>query len=233
MSQTLTYTLEDGVALLAMDDGKANALSETMIASLESHLSRAEKEAKAVLLLGRADRFSAGFDLRAMMASADSAKALLRLGADLLMHMYGLSVPLVIGCTGHALAGGALMLLTGDARIGASGAFRIGLNEVAIGLPVPILGLTLAEDRLSPKALTRATLLAQIYGPDDAKTVGYLDEVVAPGDVLERSKAEAKALVGLSQAAFHGTKLRLRQRSIDRVRATLEADLGSIGAVGT
>lgn len=224
----LTYTLEDRTAIVSMDDGKANALSDAMITALLESLARAQTEAKAVVLVGRADRFCAGFDLRAMMASADSAKALLRRGAELLMTMYGLSIPLVLACTGHALAGGALVLLTGDVRIGAEGPFRIGLNEVSIGLPVPLLGLALARDRLAPAALGPATMLAQIYSPAEAVVAGYLDQLAPPSEVLARAKAEAARLAALAQPAFHGTKLRLRSKTVEHVFATLEADLQSI-----
>ena len=103
----------------------------------------------------------------------------------------GASLPLVIACTGHALAGGALVVLTGDVRICAAGAFRIGLNEVSIGLPVPVLAMELARDRLSKRALSNATLLAQIYNPVEAHAAGYLDEVVAAGEYIARAKAEA------------------------------------------
>ncbi len=224
----LTYTLEDRTAILSMDDGKANALSDAMITALLESLARAQTEAKAVVLVGRTDRFCAGFDLRAMMASADSAKALLRRGAELLMTMYGLPIPLVVACTGHALAGGALVLLTGDVRIGAEGPFRIGLNEVSIGLPVPLLGLALARDRLTPAALGRATMLAQIYSPPEALIAGYLDELAPPGEVLSRAKAEAARLTALAQPAFHGTKVRLRGKTIEHVFGTLEDDLRGI-----
>src|SRR5580700_3951192 len=113
------YQLEGTTALIQMDDGKANALSDVMIAEVGAALARAEKEASAVVLSGRPDRFCAGFDLKVMMSSPEAAKALLRAGADLLMNLYGSPIPVVAACTGHALAGGALVLLTADVRIGA------------------------------------------------------------------------------------------------------------------
>ncbi len=204
-TNVLTYELEGKTAVLRMDDGKANALSDAMIGALLDALARAEKEATAAVLVGRPDRFCAGFDLRTMMASPDAAKALLRRGSDVLMKLYGLTIPLVVACTGHALAGGALVLLTGDLRVGAAGAYRIGLNEVSIGMPVPILGLALAQDRLAPTELSSATLLAKIYGPDEAVKAGYLDEVVPGDQVFARAKAEADRLGGLAQPAVAAT----------------------------
>jgi enoyl-CoA hydratase len=227
-SGPLTYSLEEKLALVHMDDGKANALSEPMIDALSEAVSRAEKEASAIVLSGRPERFCAGFDLRVMMSSPDAAKALLRRGADLLMKLYGSQVPLVIACTGHALAGGALVLLTGDVRIGAVGAFRIGLNEVRIGMPVPVLAMELARDRILPTDLARATLQAQIYSPEEAARVGYLDEVTSAGELLARAKAEAARLGALARPAFTATKKRLRGRTIDHILTTLDEDMRTI-----
>src|SRR5262245_17362731 len=158
-----------------MDDGKANALSAEMIDALIAALERAEREASAMILTDRPDRFCAGFDLKVMMSGPAAATQLLQRGADLLLKLYAAAIPLVIACTGHALAGGALVVLTGDYRIGAAGAFRIGLNEVAIGLTVPVLAMELARDRIATTELSRATLQATIYAPEHAARVGFLD----------------------------------------------------------
>ena len=185
MTELLSYALEGATAVVTMDDGKANALSEPMIDALTSALSRAESEASAMVLCGRPDRFCGGFDIKVMMSGPEAATALTRRGAALLMKLYGAKVPLVIACTGHALAGGALVVLTGDLRIGAAGSFRIDLNEVSIGLPVPILAMALARDRLTPSELPRATLLSRIYDPEGAVLAGYLDEVLPAAAPVE------------------------------------------------
>ena len=224
-SDLVTYTRDGNVALIQMDDGKANALSVAMIDGLLEALTRAEAEAGAVVLAGRADRFCAGFDLRVMMSGPDAAKDLLRRGSTLLMRLYGATIPLVIACTGHALAGGALVVLTGDHRVGASGPYKLGLNEVSIGMPVPVLAMELARDRLAPSELVRATLLAGVYAPEEATRAGYLDEVVAPGEVLARATAEATRLGAFSRSAFQATKTRLRGQTIDHITRSLDEDM--------
>ena len=228
MAELLSYSLEDKVAVVRMDDGKANALSQQMIEALLAALARAEQEASAMVLAGRADRFCAGFDLKVMMSGPQNAATLLTSGSELLMKLYASPIPLVIGCTGHALAGGALVVLTGDYRIGAAGAYRIGLNEVSIGLPVPVLAMELARDRLSKRQLVHATLLAQIYDPETALAAGYLDTVVAPDEVLARAKAEAVRLGAFPRKAFAGTKNRLRGGTIEKIRSSLETDMKNI-----
>ncbi|MBS1118620.1 MAG: Enoyl-CoA hydratase [Deltaproteobacteria bacterium] len=227
-SELVTYTLEGTTAVLRMDDGKANALSDAMIEALTAALAKAEAEAGAIVLAGRPDKFCAGFDLRTMMSGPENAKALLQKGSQLLLALYGASLPLVVACTGHALAGGALVVLTGDLRIAAAGAFRIGLNEVSIGLPVPVLAMELARDRLTAAALPSATLGARIYSPDEAVIAGYVDEVAPPEAVLPRAVAEATRLGALPRSAYRATKVRLRGRTIDHIRATMDDDLRTL-----
>lgn len=228
MTELVRYRREGDAAIVEMDDGKANALSGAMIDAVLAALTRAEAEAGAMVLAGRADRFCAGFDLRVMMSGPEHARALLGRGSELLLRLYGAAVPLVIACTGHALAGGALVVLTGDVRIAAAGPYRIGLNEVAIGLPVPVLAMELARDRLHPTALTRATLLAHIHSPEEALAAGYVDSLAPPDQVLARAIEEANRLAALGKAPFQATKRRLRGRTIAHIRDTLADDLGSL-----
>ena len=227
-TDVLSYTLDQKVAVIRMDDGKANALSVEMIDALLAALTRAEEEASAVVLTGRPDRFCAGFDLRVMMSGPEQAKALLGRGSELLLRLFGATLPLVIAATGHALAGGALVVLTGDTRIGAQGAFKIGLNEVQIGLPVPVLAMEFARARLTAAELTRATLMAQIYTPETAVTAGYLDSVVPADQLLDRAKEEATRLAGLARSAFKATKLRLRGGVIADIKARMVEDMRTL-----
>ncbi len=224
----LTYALEDGVAVIRMDDGKANALSPEMLSGLLRALDRAEKEAQSIVLTGKKDRFCAGFDLKIMMSGPENATVLLRQGADVLMRLYGIGMPLVIASTGHAVAAGALLLLTGDVRIGATGSHRIGLNEVSIGLPVPILAMELARDRLHTTELARATLGAHVYSPDEACAAGYLDLVVPTERLHDTAKAEASRLGAHSKTAYAATKSRLRNKTIHHIRTTFEEDMTNL-----
>jgi enoyl-CoA hydratase len=225
VADPVSYVLENKVAVITMDDGKANALSNAMIDAVLGALGRAEQEASAVVLTGRPDRFCAGFDLRVMMSGPENAKTLLRTGSELLLKLYGLSVPLVIAATGHALAGGALVVLTGDYRIAAAGDFKIGLNEVTLGMPVPVLAMELARERLSKREMTHATLLAKIYNPHTALAAGYVDAVVAPEALLETATAEAARLGAFPKMGFVATKKRLRGPTIEYIRTSMDADM--------
>jgi len=219
----IDYEAHDDVAQLRWDDGKANALSMETLAELNDAIDRAEKEAaKALLLIGRQGVFCAGFDLAALGVGGDGTRTLVRGGAELLIRLYGLSIPVAIACTGHSLGLGALLLLAADLRFGAPGPHKIGLNEVAISLPLPTFGVELATARLSRRHLTRSTQLAEIYDPEGAVDAGFLDRVCAEGVLHDQIAAETTRLAGLGGKAFAITKQRLREATIERIRASLE-----------
>lgn len=225
-SDQVRYELSDDVASITFDDGKANALSRSAIDAINVALDRAEREAKAVMLAGRPGRFSAGFDLSVMQGGIDDVRALVRAGADLSLRLYTFPRPVVIACTGHALAAGAILLMSGDVRIGAAGPFKIGLNEVAIGMPVPHFAIELARDRLSKRHLTASTQLATIVDPTAALDVGYLDSVVDADAVVEAALARATELAStLSVPAFEATRHTLRGGVAASIRAELDSDL--------
>jgi enoyl-CoA hydratase len=224
----LTYALEDGVAVVRLDDGKVNVVSHRLVEALTEALDRSQQEATAVAIIGRPGKLSAGFDLTEMTAGPDRTRALVTAGGRLLMRMYGHPHPLVIGVTGHALAAGALLLLASDTRIGAEGPSKIGLNETAIGMGLPSFATELAAARLSPAHLTRAAVQAEIYDPAGAVEAGYLDRVVPTDQCEQAAIAEARRLGQLSGSAYRHTKSALRRALIERVLAGLEEDMGSL-----
>lgn len=222
------FRLEEEVAVIELDDGKANALTMEMMDAIDKGLDRAEAEARAVVLVGRDGRFSAGFDLKVMQRGPDAVMELVDRGNQLLLRIYAHPQPTVAACTGHAVAGGAMLLLTCDTRVGAAGDFKIGLNETAIDLPLPLLGRELARDRLAPNRLVEATVQATLYDPGTAARVGYLDEVMSPADVVPEAILHAKRLTKLSARAYAVTKRELRLDTIAKIRANAEQDLRSL-----
>jgi len=225
MFDLVRFSLAGSVARLDFDDGKANVISPVSLPALNAALDRAEKEAGAVALFGRPGRFCAGFDLNTMQSGADPARRLVAGGALLAARLAASPLPVVIGCGGHALAMGALLLLGADLRIGAEGDFKLGLNEVAIGLTLPDFAVELARERLSKRHLLRATTTAEAYGPAAACDAGFLDRVVPPERLEAETMAEAARLAELPRQAFAGTKHALRGAMLERIRAGLEKNL--------
>lgn len=224
-SGPVTTTIEDGVAVLRFDDGKANVLSFAAIDAFDAALDRAAAEATSVCIVGREGKLCAGFDLSVMSAGPDAARELVARGGELLMRIYTHPQPVVVAVTGHALAAGALLVLTCDVRIGDDVPAKIGLNETAIGMPLPLFAIALAEDRLERSALVAATVTARIYDPHGAVGAGYLDRVAADGSAADEAIAEARRLGAYSSRAYAQTKEVLRAGTVRRVVEGSQADL--------
>ncbi len=227
-SSIVQYSLEGSVAIITMDDGKANALSPTMIEAIGAAFDTAEKDAKAVVLAGRPGRFCAGFDLKFMMTGPDAAINMINLGGELFMRLYNFPKPIVMAVTGHAMAGGILLAATGDTRIGARGDFKLGLNEVANSMPVPVLAHELARDRLTAKELLAAVAHAKIYNPESAVEAGWLDRAVEGESLATEAMAEATRLGALPSYAYATSKQSLRKQTIDYIRSTMSANLAAL-----
>jgi len=224
----VTCRIEDGVAVVRLDDGKVNVISHRVIELIHSALDQSLAQATAVAIIGREGKLSAGFDLTEMTAGIERAQALVGSGGRLLMRIYGHPQPVVLGVTGHALAAGALLTLACDTRIGGDGPAKIGLNETAIGMGLPHYAVELAQARLSPAHLLRAAVQAEIYDAPGATLAGYLDLVVPAADVEATVIEEARLLGQLPGGAYRRTKLALHQAMIDRVLAGIEDDLGKM-----
>lgn len=226
-------SIDGPVAVIDVDDGKANALGFELLDALDAALDRAEQDADAVALVGRPGKFSAGFDLSVMTGGPEGARDLLGRGAELGLRLFESPLPVVLGVTGHALAMGGILLCCADVRVGADGPFKIGLNEVAIGMPVPAFAVEICRDRLSPRAFTRAVQLARIHGPAEALDAGFLDEVVEAEAVRDRTVEVAAELAErLHRGPFRATRRTIRAALAGELRAQLAADLAAFDVSG-
>lgn len=226
MAESVTIESSGDVAILRLDDGKANALSPSVLEALGSALDQAEEAGQAVLLVGRPGRFSAGFDLGVMREGVPgAARDMVAGGARLALRLARHPGPVVIGCTGHALAMGAVLLTAVDSRIGALGDFKLGFNEVAIGMTTPLFLVEFARNRISKRHNLRAIVQAEIYDPVGAVDAGFLDRAVEPERVFDEAVAEAERLAKLPRAAYVHTRARLFGASLDAIEADLEADM--------
>jgi len=220
----VTYEFKDGVATITMDDCKANALSPAMQAQLNDALDQARADKAIVVLAGRAGVFSAGFDLPTLMAGGLGAVKMLTGGFEIAERLLSFPKPVVIANTGHALAMGVFLLACGDYCIGADGAFKIGANEVAIGLTMPRAAVEICRARLVPAHFNRAIMTSEIYHPADAVTAGFLDRVVPVADVVSEAQAHAARLSKLNMNAYMATKLLVREPLHKALRAAIEQD---------
>lgn len=224
METLVSYRNEASVAVLRMDDGKRNALSLNMLTALAQGFDRAEEERLPVLLTGRTDVFSAGFDLAVLRGGGSDARAMFMAGFALSRRMLAFPYPVLAACSGHAVAMGLFLLLSADYRLGASGPYKLVANEVALGMTLPASAVEICRQRLAPAHFQRATLLSELYTPDSAIPAGILDAVVEPAE-LERAALElAGNFAKLNMHAHNATKQRIRAPTLAALDAALQAD---------
>ena len=224
MGTIVSYQLEGSIATITMDDGKVNALSLQMLTELESALDRAAADRAVVVLTGREGIFSAGFDLTVLRAGGSDAASMLRAGFELSHRLLSFPTPVLIAPTGHVVAMGVFLLLSGDYRVGAGGPYKITANEVAIGLTMPRAAVEICRQRLTPAHFNRAVVLAEVFSPDDAVAAGFLDRVVPATELHDVAVSAAGLLAELDMNAHAASKLRARDDALNALRAAIEAD---------
>jgi len=227
----ITYALRDNVAEIMLDDGKVNAMTLAFFQELGAVLDQAEKDRPgAVVITGRAGMFSAGLNLKVLPTlGPDELRQTLRTFGQTMLRVFTFPIPTVAAVSGHAIAGGAMLALACDLRWVAEGPFRLQLNEVAIGLPLPTWALVLAQAAIPPRFHTEALLHARAYSPDEALDCRIIHGVARPAEtLLDAARAAAAPLAALDQAAYATSKSRLRAMGVDWAMDRLDSEHGAV-----
>ena len=221
---SVSYRLDDSVAVITMDDGKVNALGPAMLGEINTTLDRAEGEnAAAIVIAGNERVFSGGFDLKVFRSGdVQASMDMLKAGFELSHRLLSFPVPVVAACTGHAIAMGSFLACSTDHRIAAP-AYNFQANEVAIGMVLPYPALEILKLRLTPSAFQQAAGLAKAFLGDTALAGGWVDEIAMPDRVLERGIEAARDFATSLQAKAHyACKMRARQATLDAMRAGID-----------
>lgn len=222
--ELINVDINKKIAVITLKNGKVNAISPQIISEINSALDQAEAASAVVILTGQAGIFSGGYDLKTMKESSAAAVALVTQGSTLARRMLSFPFPIVGACSGHAIAKGGFLLLSCDYRIGSIGPFKIGLNEVTIGMTMHQAGIELARNRIPINYLTRSVINAELYDPKTAVLAGFLDTIVEPEQLMATAIAAANQLLTLNMTAHHGTKLRERKLILDALDAAIIID---------
>jgi len=210
----------DGIAVLTLTHGKANALDIELCDTLAARFAELRKSGeKAVILTGQGKIFSAGVDLKQLSSGgADYIRqflpALHRLYEAIFFHPR----PVIAAINGHAIAGGCVLACCADRRIMAREAGRIGVTEILVGVPFPALAFEIVRASVPPRYLPEFTLSGATYATDEALKRGWVDELAEPADLMDDAMAVAEELSLLSPAAFTQTKMQIRQPVAERLQ---------------
>jgi enoyl-CoA hydratase/carnithine racemase len=225
----IELTREGRVAVLKLAHGKANALDTALMVELKDALAQVERsDAGALVLTGNGIMFSAGVDLLQLMNGGKKyvAEFLPRMCGGF-RALYQFPKPAVAAVNGYAIAGGMILASACDYRVMARGT-KIGIPELRVGVPFPLVALEIVRSALSPERAQEAILFGRVLDADAAQRAGYVHEVVDPGEVLARAGALAEELAAAPAASFRKAKMDLRRPTLellDRTEATSDAHL--------
>ncbi|HVV60492.1 MAG TPA: enoyl-CoA hydratase/isomerase family protein [Pseudolabrys sp.] len=221
----------DGIAVVTLVHGKANTLDTEFCDAVAKKFKELEaSDARGVVLTGQGRMFSAGVDL-VRLAHGGAAyvreflPALHRLFEAVFFHRK----PVIAAVNGHAIAGGAVLACCADRRVMAREGGRIGVTELQVGVPFPVMAFEAVRFAVPPRYLNEFILGASTYSSDEALTKGWVDEVVEPDALAERALAVARQYAALSPAAFALSKRQIRQLAADNVRARKADDEAANG----
>lgn len=216
--------IEDNIATITINNGKVNVISPQVVEEINEGLDQAEAAGAIVIITGQPGILSGGYDLKTMQISAESATSLVTSGSKLTRRMLAFPLPIIVACSGHAIAKGAFLLLCADYRIGCNGPFKIGLNEVAIGMTMHQAGIEMARNRIPINFLTRSVINGEVFDVSTALKAGFLDQLVDPEALMATAKSAAQSLAKINMSAHHGTKLKERKEILEAMDSAIIND---------
>ena len=222
----LKLETQDGISVLRMEHGKANAQDTEFCTAISEGMAEIEGlPSRAVLITGHGRFFSGGVDLKRVVAGGvdylrDFVPALVRCFESVFFH----PKPVVIAVNGHAIAGGCILACCGDRRLMSDDERAgIGVPELHVGVPFPAAALEILRYACSPRHLQMLVGSGRSLRPGEALEAGLVDALAAP-DALESEALEvARALASVRPEVFAVTKRQLRAPVRDRIRANADA----------
>lgn len=203
--EQLVKQIEHGdVRELRMNRPPVNALTGELLGEVRAAMERATKEgAKGIVLSGSPGRFSAGFDLPLLLGleRKEIAKTWQELYC-LLRTIAASPIPIVAAMTGHAIAGGMVIAMFCDRRVMAAGDYKLGLNEVQVGIHLPPVVLSCLRRLVGPRVAEHLAVTGSLLSPQQAFQLGLVDELAEPDLVVGRAVEWCQRVVALPEAAM-------------------------------
>ena len=221
-TQPYRVAWEDGLAVVHLACGKANALNPRSLAAIEGALAEAAgRDARGVVLTGYDRFFSGGLDLVALYGlERDAMDAFMAWFDAVMLRVFAFPRPVVAAVSGHAVAGGGILALACDARVMGASAGRFGLNEIRLGVPFPASALEIVRYAVLARSVEEVLYGGELFAPRAALERGLVTEVV-DGDVLEAARRTCARLATEPAGAFETIKAALKAPAVERARATL------------
>ena len=234
-SQFIHVETSDRITLLRFDRAPANAFDLDFAEAFDAALAMIDDrddETAALVITGEGSCFSAGLDLKAL-PSYDRAQqqAMVMAVNRMFGRLYGLPLPTIAAVNGHAIAGGVILTLACDYRVGAEGQYKLGLAEARVGVMYPVAAMTIVKSELPQATARMMVLTARNYSPGEALAMGLLDELQPADRLLPRAMEVAREMSALPRSTYRQIKRDLRAQALtlidDAITNRNEPMLGS------
>jgi len=229
----LQYSTEDGIALISMDDGKANAMNFDFFSEMGEALDRVRKDGvRTLIITGRPGYFSGGLDVRLLRSlPPQEVNRLADTFARTMLRVFSLPIPTIAVLSGHAVAGGAMLSFVCDLRFAVEGTYRIQMNESVIGIPLPTWMLMIGRAVIPAQWLAEAFLQGRAYVPDEAVGRGLVHGLIEKDDdPIADAKSRTEHLKSVNLQAYQTSKARLRDADVQQVLELLKGELPFSGS---
>ncbi|HKA15411.1 MAG TPA: enoyl-CoA hydratase/isomerase family protein [Myxococcota bacterium] len=212
---------EGGIRWLVLDRPPANAIDESLLADLFAAVERARVDdaVRAVVLTGAGAFFSGGFDLSAPRREAEVVAVMNDMYRGAHRALLALPKPTIARVAGHAIAGGLVLALACDYRLGRESDWKLGLNEVAIGASYPKAAIEIVKLRLTHAQAAELTLGAGLYPVSHAVRLGAVHELLPAADFDAAVLRRAERLAAFPREAYAHTKAALVAEALARIDA--------------
>ena len=216
---------------MRLDRPPANALDPDLLSESAALVDELRsRDPGAVVITGRDGFFSAGADLKVVPSLDASGQAAMVDGINrLFAGWYSFPRPVVCAVNGHAIAGGMILALCGDYRVGCDEG-KLGLTELRAGIPYPACALAVVKAELSAAAARVLALRAELIDPPTALALGALDELVSPDDVVPRALEVASEMAALPRSAYPIVKKQLRRETREVLAAVVSGRADPVAA---
>jgi enoyl-CoA hydratase len=218
--------LDGGIAVFSLERPPVNAIDLQLVRDVEEALMRLEasRDTRAVVITGAGSCFSAGLDLKRIPRyDPDEQRQMVHGLNRLLGRLYGIGIPAVAAINGHAIAGGLVLALACDHRVGVEASAQFGLSEARAGIPFPAVALAVVKAELTPAVARSLMLGARNLGADEALAKGILDELQPADRVLPRAREIASDLAAAPPEGYARIKRQLRAEVLAHVEEVVES----------
>lgn len=217
---TIKVNIKDKVAVLSLNRGRSNAINTEMVNELHQMIRNIENDDSiaGLIITGQDGFFSAGLDLIELFDyDEETIKSFWVDFLDLITSLVSFKKPMIAAISGHSPAGGCVLALCCDYRIMAEGKFRIGLNEVPVGIIVPENIFHLYSFWLGQANAYRFLLEGKLMKPEEALSFGLIDEVVNPESILHAAERKMQTYIRLERNTWQQSKINMRQELLKKV----------------